>query len=193
MNSQTNLRLVSDGEEEEVENQNEIEICAVCNHPKSEHAVMIDGLYDIEARRHCLHQEDGKVVCDCQVFKTEKDPAHYEQMESLRKVGMNRDVLPDEEEPVMERNHGPICERCLNSKYPGTLWPMESRLHDDGTRKHNYIQKCDDCDLFKDDAAAAFFLSAVLGIHIQQDEYGYWYTPMPSAFIESVSRANRIG
>lgn len=112
----------------------------------------------------------------------------------------------EDEEPVSEEEYGspalehdqvivairtdPVCDTCLNSKYPGILWPANYHT---GTA---WIQRCDECCFFVDDLSAAYFLSAVTGVPLQLGQYeggATFFTPIPDRLVQSISRALRIG
>jgi hypothetical protein len=55
-------------------------------------------------------------------------------------------------------NRSFLCEACFSGVVPGALFPFAP----DGRTDHAYVQRCDDCDLFQDDAAAAVAVATVL-------------------------------
>lgn len=55
------------------------------------------------------------------------------------------------EEPCFQcHGHGPI---------PGVIWPM----HSDGDSRHDWVERCDECEVYVDDYAAAEALAKHLG------------------------------
>lgn len=184
--------------------------CAVCGHAKSDHAEFIDNTTAsasyVPQRRHCMVQDEQGNCCPCGSFKTGV-PEMPKWEEAKRMVGADRGANIVEVAGVMETlivdplsdvpaegpnvRTNPICDNCLNSKYPGILWPVRYKQH-----SLAWVLRCTKCNLFKDDHSAAYFLSAVTGLPIHlgmyDGEYNF-FTPIDEALVESMARALRIG
>jgi hypothetical protein len=118
-------------------------------------------------------------------------PPLDELMDTRAEVHKKVNVEPEEVDLTHESLEFYICSLCINSKYPGILWPTKN---DSG---YAWIQRCDDCDLFVSDRAAACFLSAVTGLPIKLGEHHpgieIYYTPIEGSLVESMAKSMRIG
>lgn len=63
------------------------------------------------------------------------------------------------------------CASCRDAKLPGILFPVAMGQVTD----HAYVQKCDECDLFTDDATAAVQLGRILDFKVAADLDGRPY------------------
>lgn len=194
--------------------------CSRCEHKKEEHAMFIDNTtasasYEPQ-RRHCLALD-----CRCPKFVDATKAVETKATTPARMVGAERGSEPhvirpmSTSEEVQESDNlalkeslrkalehdkmaalieaAPICEDCINSKYPGIVWPSNYHYREE---EKAWITRCDECDLFKDDYSAAYFLSAVTGLPIElgklDDGYSF-FTPISPELVRSMARALRIG
>jgi hypothetical protein len=59
-----------------------------------------------------------------------------------------------------------LCEECKVCLIPGALFPVAS----DGRTDHAYVERCDECQLFVDDVAAALAVAARLREEVEYSD-----------------------
>lgn len=66
-------------------------------------------------------------------------------------------IWDDERVEVDGKN---VCEGCFQCAFPGIRWPASP----DGYSDYSYVDRCDYCERYKSDEAAAKFLAEKLGV-----------------------------
>lgn len=79
---------------------------------------------------------------------------------SLRTGGAVLDDPPNPEEALF------VCESCTTAPLVGVVFPMASN----GMTNHAYIERCDECGIFRDDTAAAVALAHMFKLDVDVEE-----------------------
>ena len=81
-----------------------------------------------------------------------------------------------------------LCESCASALVPGAIYPMRTDERDD----HAYVEMCDECNLFRDDLAAAIAVGAKIGKEIISDESGVYVVGVTFAEALGVDQRNPL-